>query len=61
MIIVNKDSNLEFIHISSLVLNSLVHFIKPYRGPVHKYTWISVRFYEMGDMCKYYSYIGVLL
>ena len=27
-----------------------VQFIKPYRDPVHKYTWISVRFYEMGEI-----------
>ena len=33
------------------------HFIKPFRDPVHKSTWISVRFYEMGDCCDQESKI----
>ena len=67
------DTELTFIKQDEHSVSSLdssattVNFIKPYRDPVHKYTWISVSFYEMGDiqiiyvlcMCKFYIFIHV--
>ena len=34
---------------------STPRFIKPYRDPVYKMHLISVRFYEIGDIRKYYG------